>query len=497
MYINSQFFSSDISILRGGCLSTFPLLQMPESGSHVDKYSESRLQDRSPSGYSKILENWSFYKKMALLGSGVKASDELLPSLFVLHYISPAIDRCKFEGYLRQFEVCPMNHVLTYVLGGIALAVTLLGCAAVKPPPPGIPAEKATPVLKPGDILDSRDGEVISFETLMSRLDHVQVVYAGEMHTSVEDHRIQLHILKALFSRNPSVMLAMEMFPRDEQAVLDRFSRGKISEQSFIKEAKWEKVWGYPYGLYRDILEFARNRNIRIIGLNAPPSIVGKIARSGLSSLTAKERSRVAAHFHLDDPIHRDYVKKEYEQHLKGDIKGFDSFFEAQLAWEDTMSETLARLLSTFKDNEQVMVMIGAGHISDGMGVPKLTADRINYSYRTIVPIPIDELDPRKDLKTADFIWITEPSEHFRHGKVGIMLRPLPSKEGLEVVGVLPGSTAEKIGFKKGDILYMVDGTAIGTIEDLHGALRPGMPVHRLTVKRDGETVALTVSDWR
>jgi len=385
-----------------------------------------------------------------------------------------------------------MRKLLMNIIGSFAILAFLAACATHEPPK-ATRMQQARQSFKPGDILESKSGNVISFDTLVDEVSRVQVVYVGEVHTNMEDHRIQLDLLKRLHANNPSVALAMEMFPRNDQVFLDEYAKGRISETAFLRQAGWERVWGYPFLFYRPIMEFARNQHLKIIGLNAPPQIVRKVARTGLSSLSTKQRGQLATDFHLDDSRHREYVLREFEQHLTGSIKDFDTFFEAQLAWEETMAETLARELSSPASKSQILVMIGAGHISEGVGVPELTARRVNYSYKTIVPIPVDQFDDENDLKIADFIWITQPFKPFHHGQLGIMVHPLKSGEGLEVMGVLPDSRAATAGFKKGDVVFEIDGKRIRNVEELHEGMSQNVINHTLGIKRGSEAIFITI----
>ena len=86
--------------------------------------------------------------------------------------------------------------------------------------------------------------------------------------------------------------------------------------------------------------------------MNAPREVVNKIARQGLAGLTPEERSRVAETFDSTNQEHRKYVLEEYERHVKGSIKDFETFYEAQLAWEETMAETLVQALKAVAGND-------------------------------------------------------------------------------------------------------------------------------------------------
>ena len=347
--------------------------------------------------------------------------------------------------------------------------------------------------LKVGEIVETSTGEVISYDTLMAELARARVIYVGETHTSSEDHRVQLQVLKGLYSQNRSLVLAMEMFPREVQPILDQYAKGLISDEVFLKEVNWDQVWGYPFQLYRGILTWARDHHIGIIGLNAPREIVSKIAQSGLSSLTVSERDRVARDFHPNDPAHQEYIRQQYRQHLKGSIADFNTFLEAQLAWEETMAETLAQTLTSSLPEEQIIVLIGKGHISDRVGVPRLTYERVEQAYRTIAPIPVDFPGRTADPNIADYVWITDRLEPLQRRRLGAMFRQLPSARGLEIIGVLPETPAAKAGLRKGDILYMVDGAPVTSLEEAHKAFS-SKTVHELLLKRDDQTLSLTVT---
>ena len=388
------------------------------------------------------------------------------------------------------------EHMLSRILRAILLGTILalqVACAGVgyltrteiPEPPSG---------LKVGDIVATRTAEVLSRDALMAELAGVRIIYVGESHPSVEDHRVQLQIMRDLYSRNPSLVLALEMFPREAQPLLDEYARGGLAEEEFLKEVRWDRNWGYPFALYRGLLTWARDHGIRIVALNAPREVVSKIAHSGLASLSAVERDRVARDFHLNDPKHQAYVRRQYHQHMKNNISDFNTFFEAQLAWEETMAETLGQTLNSLPPEGQIIVVIGKGHISDQVGVPMLTYQQVAAPYRTIAPLPIDYPESTADPRIADFVWLTDRSDQPRHrARLGVKFRQLPSGKGLEIVEVLPGSPAAKAGIKKGDVLIMLDGKPAATLEDARRAMADKL-IHELVLRRDGKTVTVTVT---
>ena len=368
------------------------------------------------------------------------------------------------------------------------------GCAALGPHRPEVFSRSASlKVYTVGDVVETATGRVLTFDELLDVLAKIRVVYVGETHTSMEDHRVQLRVMTGLSDRDHALALAMEMFPREMQPALDRYARGVTTEKEFLVETDWEKTWGYPYRLYEPLLSEAVRRRIPILGLNAPQSLVAKIARSGLDSLSPEERGRVAEDFHPADPAHREAIRKEFDRHMPGMIKNFDYFFQAQLTWDETMSETLSRALRSSPN--RILVVLGKGHMADQVGVPKLTAERVDHSFRTVAPMPYDYPDTLCDPALADYVVVTDREEPAPRGRLGIMIRTdgPGDAEGVEILSVQPGGPADRAGLRKGDVVVSMDGTPVRSAEDLHRAAQKGTAVHELVIRRGGKKLSVRV----
>ncbi|MCU0573115.1 MAG: ChaN family lipoprotein [Syntrophobacteraceae bacterium] len=374
-----------------------------------------------------------------------------------------------------------------------ALTLAMSGCATL-PSRESTTAKWTVRHYLLDQIVDTRTGTVIPFETLISELSKAQVVYLGETHTSIEDHRIQLKIAEALHGSSPDLMLAMEMFPRESQEILDRYSQGQLSEEEFLKEVEWEKVWGFPFPLYRSILSWAAEKRVPLVGLNASRDVVKTISRGGLTALSPKDRSRVAEDFNLTDAEHRRYVEEQYEQHVKGGIRDVNSFYEAQLAWEETMAETLARILAQRGKDTRIAVLIGRGHAIHRFGVPLRAARRFDHAFKIVLPMPIDYRGSVANPGMADYVWITQPPRQPGRGRLGVMVRALEKGKGLEVLAVAPESPAETSGIQAGDVILVVNGVEIETIEDLQGLIAERRIHHEIILRRGRQQLKMEVS---
>jgi uncharacterized iron-regulated protein len=374
------------------------------------------------------------------------------------------------------------------------LLFLMSGCLAVdRTMPANIKADLTG--LRIGNIVETASGDVIGMDELAARLSDVSIVYVGEIHTSEQDHKVQLQILETLSRGDQCVELGMEMFPVTAQPVLDRYIRSEITEDEFLKDVRWNDVWGFPYRLYRPLIDFQKKRCMPVLGLNAPNGVVKKIAHAGLGSLTPGERSQVARDFHLDDQRNRLRVQKEYTVHGKDAIKDFESFFEAQAAWEETMAQTLAERLEKTGCKCKIVVAVGQGHLSSRLGIPYLASTRKPHEYRTIVPVPIDYPNTTIDPELADYVVITDKSAPPEHRPMlGVTIRPAVLGRGVEILGVAEGSPAAAADLRKGDIIVSVDGSRVKTTEDVQRLLAHGGPHQKIAVERNGKEITITVT---
>jgi len=345
-----------------------------------------------------------------------------------------------------------------------------------------------------GDVVDTECGGLLSMDELVDRLSDARVVYLGETHTSSEDHKIQLSILRKLYEKNSCIIVGMEMFPRGAQAVLDRYIQGQMTEDEFLREVQWDRVWGFPYELYRGIIDFAREKRLRVLGLNAPSSVVRAIARGGLESLSVEDRALVARDFHLDDAANRLRIQKEYTVHGKEHIKSPEAFFEAQLAWEETMAETIVEQLRVEGEKCRIVVIVGKGHITGKLGIPYFAGLRLPHEHKTVASVPFDYPLSAFDPNIAQYVIISDRTELPRRPRLGVKILTAASGKGAEVIEVFPESAAAKADIRKGDIIVQVDGTPVRSAEELQEAVGAGGSQLTIGLERAAKRIKVVVT---
>ncbi|MDP2754329.1 MAG: ChaN family lipoprotein, partial [Nitrospirota bacterium] len=128
-------------------------------------------------------------------------------------------------------------------------------------------------------VLGIQPRDAIKLDEIIQKISGTPIIYIGERHTNYEEHKIQLDIIMSLFEKGNKFAVGMEMFQKPFQKVLDDYISGKISEREFLKNSEYFKRWQFDYNLYKEIIEFAKAKNIPIIALNLRSEIIEKVSR--------------------------------------------------------------------------------------------------------------------------------------------------------------------------------------------------------------------------
>lgn len=257
-----------------------------------------------------------------------------------------------------------------------------------------------------------QEQQQLTQQQILQELIKANVVYLGETHNSPEDHKAQLEILQALHQQNPKIAIAMEMFQRPFQDVLDQFLAGKITEAQLVEQSEYDERWGFPWEYYAPILRLAKTNQLPVLALNTPTEVTRKVARSGLESLTTDERRYIPpfSEIRTDNADYRKMAQEVYEQHHQaghGNSTSVERFFTAQVLWDETMAETIAQFVKA-NPGYQVVVLAGKSHIVYGYGIPSRVARRLNNNQllqRSVLLGVSQEAQSAGEKAIADYFW--------------------------------------------------------------------------------------------
>ncbi len=345
---------------------------------------------------------------------------------------------------------------------------------------------ESAPQFAVNDITHNLTGIIISEDDLMNVIKDYRTVFIGETHDNYRAHQVQLKIIKTLFGESGGdIAIGLEMFQRRSQEKLDAFVSGIMAEKEFLKEV-WLPDWGYDYDYYKEIFDFAKANEIRIIALNANNGLREKINTKGIENLSEEEKKELPE-IDMTDEYHRKRIKSIYDVHGVSTLDDFEKFYRIQCLWDETMAETAANYLKGSEGaGKQLIVLAGKGHIRYGFGIPKRLFRRLKVSYCTILPIEIEIPENKKHnimkvedvqipLPESDFSWMVDYCDP-EVVKVRLGLIVMKSEQGVQIHNVAEGSTAEIVGMKKGDVVLSVDGVPIETPFDLVYEMRSKSP---------------------
>jgi len=352
--------------------------------------------------------------------------------------------------------------------------------------------------------LDSEAPRATPVNELIGEVARRDVVLLGERHDVADDHRWQLHTLAALHALRPNMVIGFESFPRRVQPALDRWVAGELSEQRFLEQSEWTKVWSYPAELYLPLFQFARMHRVPMIALNVEHDLTQAIAREGWDGVPAARKegvSRPAA----ASPAYKEMLFDIYKEHRKErdkdkgageaarDDPAFLRFVDSQTTWDRAMAEALAKRVRA--GGPLVVGVMGAGHVERGYGVPHQLRDLGIANVGTLIPVGagVDCGDIKPGLADAVFALPQAPHPAPPRPRLGVLLRQ--SKDGVVLVDVVGGSLAEATGLRRGDVIVSLAGAKIPKLGAVIAAVRaqPAGTWMPIQVQRDGKTLDFVV----
>jgi uncharacterized iron-regulated protein len=251
-------------------------------------------------------------------------------------------------------------------------------------------------------------------ETLLKTLATAQVIYLGETHDSQQDHQTQLEIIQALHQQNPKLAIALEMFQRPFQPILDRYLAGELTEVELQQQSEYDQRWGFPWQLYAPILRFAKQNRLRLLALNTPTEVTRKVGKQGLVNLSPPDLQFIppVKEIDLSNAAYRQKILQVYQQFHQGKTSstGFENFFAAQVLWDETMAAAIAEFVQA-NPGHQVVVLVGQGHIAYGYGIPSRVKRRISstqnepFQQYSILLNPDPDLTKQTSVPSADYLW--------------------------------------------------------------------------------------------
>jgi uncharacterized iron-regulated protein len=244
---------------------------------------------------------------------------------------------------------------------------------------------------------------------MLADLARADAVFVGEQHDDPNTHRLELAILEGLVRRGVPVVVAMEMFERDIQGVLDQYAAGTISEAQFLKDAR---PWPRYATDYRPIIEFAKAHHLPLVASDIPRRLAADVSKTGISALDTLGTDRRLASREPVCPASGDYYDR-FVAAMGGHAGATPNFYFAQCLKDETMGESVAESFQTSTATRVTIVHVnGAFHSDFGAGAAESARRRLPGRRIAVVSVlPVADLDAVKpdddDFKRADYLVYT------------------------------------------------------------------------------------------
>jgi len=261
---------------------------------------------------------------------------------------------------------------------------------------------------KPAYRIFNAKGHSVDYGDLLKAAKKADIILFGEIHTNPICHWLELELTKDLYEvKKTNLVLAAEMFERDNQLLLNEYISKMIRKKDFEAEAK---LWGNYKTDYAPIVDFAREKGLKFIATNIPrrfAAIVNAKGFEGLDSINALERTLVAT---LPIKYNPDLECYKKMKEMMGDSPGHnsDNISKAQAIKDATMAQYI---LKNGYDPYTVLHFNGSYHSDDHQGIVyyineinKKTDITLNIlTISTVEQDTIEDLS-KENLGKADFI---------------------------------------------------------------------------------------------
>jgi len=253
-----------------------------------------------------------------------------------------------------------------------------------------------------GGAMRLSDRSPISLDRMIAEAAKSRVIVAGETHDNRDHHDLQLRIIRTLHEGGTVLAVGLEMFRAENQELLDKWWRWGMPTEQF--EELFRENWGMPWILYRDILLYARQKRIPLVGLNVPREIIAKVAREGYGSLTESERRRLPPGLTCTvDEAYRSFIRKTFAAHAHGSGRSFENFCEAQMVWDTAMAIYALEYLEK-NPGSRMVILTGSVHAWKRAIPRQIATMKPDVSVSVILPVQGREAVEKLTAEDADYV---------------------------------------------------------------------------------------------
>nr|WP_321399716.1 ChaN family lipoprotein [uncultured Desulfobacter sp.] len=305
-----------------------------------------------------------------------------------------------------------------------------------------------------GTVIKAKTRQAASFDELMDRLIHSDIVYLSEKHDNPMHHAIQHRVIQALIDRGHAPIIGFEFFSYQDTPLLlnlvDAEKKAhspkmeKAVEQQIRKKLGWDKQSDTMWRYYWDLIRLAVENDLPAAGLDLSATQKRRITRKGLDGLSPIELQQLFS-TKLSNTAYESYMKSVFVSVHCGMDHGrmTERLYDTWVARNDRMALSVVELFNAVQAKDRdaagrqtgpVVIIIGGGHTEYGLGVmdrvhhlnPDITQTNLAMTEIEREPADLTEylaplsLEGFEPVPPAEFIWFTQrvsyddPCEKFK-----------------------------------------------------------------------------------
>lgn len=197
----------------------------------------------------------------------------------------------------------------------------------------------------PLQVYDVASKEIVLLDRRIDAMQSADALFLGAEKGSRQDESARLAVLRAIDRLEGSCAVGVEMIQQEDQAALDDFLSGKLSEADFSQV--YYRSWDASWETVRDAFIYCKSRKLPMVALGAPRDIIDKVEKKGFDGLTGEDLERLPSVSCKIDRVYQEFLREQFGGALKG--SEFVNFCEARYVWDNTMAVYAARYIKKHK----------------------------------------------------------------------------------------------------------------------------------------------------
>ncbi|MEI7896314.1 MAG: ChaN family lipoprotein [bacterium] len=138
-------------------------------------------------------------------------------------------------------------------------------------------------------------GHAVDYKDILKAAKESDIIFFGELHKNPIAHWLEFELTKDMYAEKGSkLVVGTEIFEVDNQLLINEYLSKMIRKKDFEAEAK---LWPNYKSDYAPIVDYAREKGIRLVATNIPrrfAALVNIKGFEGLDSINAAERGMIA-----------------------------------------------------------------------------------------------------------------------------------------------------------------------------------------------------------